>query len=99
MRLLKLLLFILFLEIPPAMFAQEDLSEILKAYPDWQTNFDKKTIELGELMSGGPPKDGIPAIFISKFETQVEAANWLDDKEPVIALELREKQKHIHYLY
>ncbi len=45
MRLLKLLLFILFLNMPLAMFAQDDLSEILKAYPDWQTNFDKKTID------------------------------------------------------
>jgi len=93
MRLLKLLLFILFLNIPPVMFAQDDLSEILRAYPDWQTNFDKKTIELGELMSGGPPKDGIPAIFIPKFETQGEAASWLDDKEPVIALEIEGEAK------
>ena len=93
MRLLKLLLFILFLNIPLAMFAQDDLSEILKAYPDWQTNFNNKTIDLAELMSGGPPKDGIPAIFIPKFETQSEAANWLDDKEPVIALEIEGEAK------
>jgi hypothetical protein len=73
--------------------AQDGLSEILKAYPDWQTNFDKKTIELSELMSGGPPKDGIPAIFIPKFETQNEAGGWLDDKEPVIALEIEGEAK------
>jgi hypothetical protein len=83
----------LFLNIPLALFAQDGLSEILKAYPDWQTNFDKKTIDLGELMSGGPPKDGIPAIFIPKFENQSEASNWLDNKEPVIALEINREAK------
>jgi hypothetical protein len=31
---------------PLAMFAQDGLSEILKAYPDWQTNFDKKILVL-----------------------------------------------------
>ncbi|NNG26336.1 MAG: DUF3179 domain-containing protein, partial [Ignavibacteriaceae bacterium] len=61
--------------------------------PDWQTNFDKKTIDIGELVSGGPPKDGIPAIFIPKFETQSEAGDWLDDKEPVIALEIEGEAK------
>lgn len=93
MLLLKLPLFILFLNTPLAIFAQNDLSEILKAYPDWQTNFDKKIIEFVELMSGGPPKDGIPAIFIPVFETQEEATSWLDDKEPVIALEIEGEAK------
>ena len=69
-------------------FAQDGLAEILKAYPNWQTNFDKKTIDLSELMSGGPPKDGIPAIFTPNFETQLEAGDWLSDNEPVIALEI-----------
>jgi len=74
-------------------FAQDGLSEILRAYPDWQTNFDKKNIDLDELMSGGPPKDGIPAIFVPKFEVQSEADDWLDNKEPVIALEINGEAK------
>ena len=78
---------------PITMFAQSELSEILKAYPDWKTNFDKKTINIGELMSGGPPKDGIPAIFKPKFETQDEASEWLDDKEPVIGVEINGEAK------
>lgn len=73
---------------PITVLAQDDLSEILKAYPDWQTNFDKKAIDLSELMSGGPPKDGIPAILNPKFETQSEAGGWLNDNEPVIALQI-----------
>ena len=93
MLILKTLLLILFINLPIATLAQDDISEILKAYPDWKTNFDKKTIDLTELMSGGPPKDGIPAIFKPKFETQKEAGDWLNDKEPVIALEIEGEAK------
>jgi hypothetical protein len=78
---------------PITMFAQSGLSEILKAFPDWRTNFDKKIIGFDELMSGGPPKDGIPAIFKPKFETQELASEWLDDKEPVIGLEINGEAK------
>ncbi len=28
----------------------------------WRTDLSKKSIKLSELISGGPPKDGIPAI-------------------------------------
>ena len=94
MKLIKIFyLFIVLTTTPITMFAQSELSEILKAYPDWKTNFDKKTINIGELMSGGPPKDGIPAIFTPKFETQDEASEWLDDKEPVIGLEINGEAK------
>ena len=78
----------IFIVVPLLSFAQDDLTQIKKAYPDWQTNFDKKSIGLGELISGGPPKDGIPAIFKSKTETFTQASDWLDDNEPVIALEI-----------
>ncbi len=74
-------------------FAQDGLSEILNTYPDWQTNFTKSTIDLTELLSGGPPKDGIPAIFNPKFESQVEASEWLNLKELVIALEINDEAK------
>jgi hypothetical protein len=94
MKSIKIFCLLMFLTVTPiTMFAQSGLSEILKAYPDWKTNFDKKTIDIGELMSGGPPKDGIPAIFTPKFETQDEASEWLDDKEPVIGLEINGESK------
>ncbi|GEM_PF-5699679 len=44
------------------MFAQSEISHILKVYPDWKTNFSKSIIKFDELIAGGPPKDGIPAI-------------------------------------
>jgi hypothetical protein len=29
----------------------------------WKTDFTKHSVPLTEIMSGGPPKDGIPAIY------------------------------------
>ena len=56
--------------------------------PEWtKTNFDKMSIEPDEVMSGGPPKDGIPPIDNPKFVSSSAASQWLDDKEPVIAFE------------
>lgn len=50
----------------------------------WKTDLSKKTIDLRELRSGGPPKDGIPAIFEPRFVGVDEAEEWLADKEPVL---------------
>jgi hypothetical protein len=36
----------------------------------WDTNFTKKSIDLDELISGGPPKDGIPSIDDPAFISQ-----------------------------
>ncbi len=55
---------------------------------DWKTDTSKKSIDLKELMSGGPGKDGIPAIRNPKFITPQEAASWVEAKEPVIVVEL-----------
>lgn len=52
----------------------------------WVTDFDKRSIELSEILSGGPPKDGIPAIDKPKFIPAKQAQTWLHDKEPVIAI-------------
>ena len=54
---------------------------------EWpRTDFSHKIIDLKEIVSGGPPKDGIPAIDEPRFVTTQEAAAWLDPKEPVVAL-------------
>jgi hypothetical protein len=56
-------------------------------YSDWRTDFDKRTVEWGEILSGGPPKDGIPAIDEPTFENVEEAASWLSERDPVILFE------------
>lgn len=55
---------------------------------DWTTNFDIGNVDLSEIISGGPGKDGIPAIDEPKFESIADAQTWLDDRAPVIALEI-----------
>ena len=54
----------------------------------WRTNVSKRSIDLSEIVKGGPPKDGIPAIDRPRFVSVDEARRWLGHKEPVIALEL-----------
>ncbi len=54
----------------------------------WKTDFTKHTVPLGEFVSGGPGKDGIPAIDAPKFVDVREADEWLEAREPVIELEL-----------
>jgi len=53
----------------------------------WATNTEKSLIDLSELKRGGPPKDGIPSIDDPAFVSQNEAAIWIENKEPVIAIE------------
>lgn len=74
-------------------FGQSGTEGINKAYPDWKTNFEKKSINLEELISGGPPKDGIPAIFFPKFEEFGSASEWLNDREPVISVDINNEAK------
>jgi len=54
---------------------------------EWKTTFTKHSVPLSEIISGGPPKDGIPAIDKPAFETVEAAGKWLKPKEPVILLE------------
>ncbi|MCG8433124.1 MAG: DUF3179 domain-containing protein [Gammaproteobacteria bacterium] len=57
---------------------------LIDAWP--KTNFAKTTVDLNEIESGGPPKDGIPAIDRPKFVSVAAAEKWLDADEPVIAV-------------
>jgi hypothetical protein len=50
------------------------------------TNFDNRIVELSEIQSGGPPKDGIPPIDEPEFDTTAEASKWMDPREPVVVL-------------
>jgi hypothetical protein len=55
----------------------------------WKTDFKVGNVDLSEIISGGPGKDGIPAIDEPKFESLAVARNWLRPEHvPVIALEI-----------
>ena len=55
---------------------------------EWRTDFSRHTVPLAEIVSGGPPKDGIPAIDRPRFEAASQAARWLDDREPVVVVDV-----------
>jgi hypothetical protein len=59
----------------------------------WNTNWDKHSIDYDELLSGGPPRDGIPSIDEPTFISPEEAAAWLAGNEPVIALEIESEAR------
>lgn len=58
-----------------------------KAYENWKTDFAITSVDLSEIRSGGPPKDGIPPIDDPKL-VDVGAESMLVDQEPVIMLEV-----------
>jgi hypothetical protein len=63
--------------IPPQLSAQ---------WPN--TDFSQRIVELDEIQSGGPPKDGIPAIDAPQFVSTGAARAWLNDDEPVIVVRI-----------
>ena len=62
--------------------------EVLWRREGWdKTDFSKRAIEWHEIMSGGLPKDGIPAIDSPRF-IAVPAASSIGDDEAVIGVEI-----------
>ena len=53
-----------------------------------KTDFEHRIVDFAEIMSGGPPKDGIPAVDEPRYVTVEEAVGWLDPDEPVITVEI-----------
>lgn len=53
---------------------------------EWpKTDFTKHSVAFGDIFSGGPPKDGIPAIDKPRFAPAAQASD-LSDTEPVIGV-------------
>jgi Protein of unknown function (DUF3179) len=55
---------------------------------EFKTDFSKHCVHYSEIFSGGPPKDGIPAIDAPRFVSVSSADTWLKPKEPVIFLQV-----------
>jgi len=62
---------------PPAVIAGE-----------FTTDFTRHAVPYTDIISGGPSKDGIPAIDAPQFITTAEADEWLEAVEPVVLLAL-----------
>ena len=61
-----------------------------RASSEFKTDFSKHSVPYSEILSGGPPKDGIPAINEPKFVSVNEANEWLKDREPVVFVQVNE---------
>lgn len=59
----------------------------------WKTDFSRRSVPYAEIFSGGVPRDGIPPIDSPNFTTVTDADGWLEDKEPVIAVEIEGEAK------
>ncbi len=57
------------------------------ALQQFDTDLSNYNIDLSTLMSGGPPKDGIPSVDAPSFVSVEAAQDWVGEKEPVIVLE------------
>ena len=56
---------------------------------EWpRTDFSRSSVDFAEILSGGPPKDGIPAIDDPKM-IPVSSETRLSNNEPVLVLELQ----------
>ena len=58
------------------------------AQSEFSTDFTKHSIPYSDVLSGGPPKDGIPAVDDPKYVSISEADEWLRPIEPVVSVEV-----------
>ena len=79
--------------------AQQEAPRFWKMeWPD--TDFSQSSVDFVEILSGGPPKDGIPAVDNPQFVT-VSDVEGIDGREPVVTVELegeRPRTYPIRYL-
>ncbi len=83
---LSLALLVVMVIVVGSMFLNSGLRGDIRA--GWKTNFDKTSVDLNEIISGGVGKDGIPPIDAPRFESVPTAQSWLQPQSPVIALEI-----------
>lgn len=55
---------------------------------EFSTDFTRHSVPYNIILSGGPPKDGIPAIDNPNYISITDADSWLRSIEPVISLEV-----------
>jgi hypothetical protein len=73
-------------EAPATLLPEEDPPAF--ADREFATDFSKHVVPYDDILSGGPPKDGIPAIDEPTHVGVDEADEWLEPQEPVILVEV-----------
>ena len=81
-------------ETAPAVPASPESVELLAeesappgAARQFSTDFSRHTVPYSEILSGGPPKDGIPAVDSPQYLSIADADGWLEPREPVAVIE------------
>src|SRR3990172_4481229 len=59
-----------------------------RAESEFETDFSRHSVPYSEILSGGPPKYGIPTLNAPRFVSVSEADAWLKPVEPVILVEV-----------
>jgi hypothetical protein len=77
---------------PPALL-EGDESPPAGAESQFRTDFSKRTVSYSEILSGGPPKDGIPSIDNPQFISVNEANEWLAAVEPVVLVRVGDEAR------
>jgi len=75
---------------PPLLFKE---SPPRGAEGEFITDFSLHTVSYAEILSGGPPKDGIPAIDNPKFVSVQNADEWLKPNEPVVSVQVGDEAR------
>ena len=55
---------------------------------NWSTDFCQSIVDFDEILVGNPVKNGIPSVTDPQMESVDDAAEWLSERSPVIALEI-----------
>jgi len=63
------------------------------AQREFSTDFSISAVSFDEILSGGPPKDGIPSIDDPKFISVEDADEWIGALEPIIQVSINQKVK------
>jgi hypothetical protein len=75
----------------PPEFSGEPPRGVQNEFP--LTDFTTHSVSYDEILSGGPPRDGIPPIDQPSFISVAEADAWLKPVEPVIQVEINQEVK------
>ena len=75
----------------PALLPEE--SPPSGAAMEFSTDFSRHTVPYSEILSGGPLKDGIPAIDEPVYVEVDEAKTWLKPAEPVVLVKVGEEAR------
>ena len=78
-------------DVPPTLLSDE--APPARAEFEFKTDFSQHSVPYSEILSGGPPKDGIPALKDPGFVSVSEANQWLKPLEPVILVQVGEDAK------